>query len=145
MICEIPVHSLITVLIHNSGHFGPPLPFWAPALPGLPMASYATAHSVWYAGDRHWQYLRRSTFARQRPWTTYHHIKRPPLCTAECAWNSASRRSICDSWYFIYKPSNKDFKNVHGPARSCQQANEPWVGSGHALKGQTRFRLCFVA
>ena len=39
-LCEIPVHSLITVLIHNSGHFGPPLPFWA--LPGLPMASYAT-------------------------------------------------------------------------------------------------------
>ena len=35
----------ITVLIHNSGHFGPRLPFWAPgppALPGLPMASYAT-------------------------------------------------------------------------------------------------------
>ena len=33
-------------MIHNSGHFGPPLPFWAPeppALPGLPMASYATA------------------------------------------------------------------------------------------------------
>jgi len=30
---------------HNSGHFGPPLPFWStgpPALPGLPMASYAT-------------------------------------------------------------------------------------------------------
>jgi len=40
------VHSLMTVLIHNSGHFGPPLPFWAPgppALPGAPMASYATA------------------------------------------------------------------------------------------------------
>jgi len=37
----------LTVLIHNSGHFGPPLPFWAPgppALPGLPMASYATGH-----------------------------------------------------------------------------------------------------
>ena len=35
----------LTVLIHNSGHFGPPLPFWAPGppvLPGLPMASYAT-------------------------------------------------------------------------------------------------------
>jgi len=31
--------------MNNSGHFGPPLPFWAPrppALPGLPMASYAT-------------------------------------------------------------------------------------------------------
>ena len=28
-----------TVLIHNSGYFGPPLP----TLPGLPMASYATA------------------------------------------------------------------------------------------------------
>jgi len=41
------LHSLITVLIHNSGHFRPPLPFWAPgpppALPALPMASYATA------------------------------------------------------------------------------------------------------
>jgi len=40
------VHSLMTVLIHNSGHFGPPLPFWAPgppALPGAPMASYANA------------------------------------------------------------------------------------------------------
>ena len=35
----------LTVLIHNSGHFEPPLSFWAhgpPALPGLPMASYAT-------------------------------------------------------------------------------------------------------
>jgi len=35
----------LTVLIHNSGHFGPPKPFWAPGspvLPGLPMASYAT-------------------------------------------------------------------------------------------------------
>ena len=40
------LHSLITVLMHNSGHFGHPLPFWAPAPPpggGLPMASYATA------------------------------------------------------------------------------------------------------
>ena len=27
----VPVHRLITVLIHNSGHFGPPLPFWDPA------------------------------------------------------------------------------------------------------------------
>jgi len=60
--CEIPVHSLITVLIHNSGHFGPPLPFWAPrppALPGLPMASYATAlppqKDAW---DKHWAYMR---------------------------------------------------------------------------------------
>ena len=48
----MPVHSLITVLIHNSGHFGPPLPFCAPgppALPGLPVASYATdsnSHTV---------------------------------------------------------------------------------------------------
>jgi len=35
--------------MHNSGHFGPPLPFWAPgppALPGLPMASYATGCGV---------------------------------------------------------------------------------------------------
>jgi len=35
-------------LTHNSGHFGSPLPFWAPgppALPGLPMASYDTAIS----------------------------------------------------------------------------------------------------
>jgi len=39
-ICEIPVHSLLTVLIYNSGHFGPPLPFW------LPMASYATDSSL---------------------------------------------------------------------------------------------------
>jgi len=39
--------GLVLVLIHNSGHFGSPLPFWAsgpPALPGLPMASYATGH-----------------------------------------------------------------------------------------------------
>ena len=36
-------YSLITVLIHNSGHFGPPLPFWAPRYcSGLPMVSYAT-------------------------------------------------------------------------------------------------------
>ena len=45
---EISVHSVITDLIRNSGHFGPPLPFWAhgpSALPGLPMASYATASS----------------------------------------------------------------------------------------------------
>ena len=41
--CEIPVHSIITVLIHNSGHFGPPLLFWAPG-PGLPMAIYATVY-----------------------------------------------------------------------------------------------------
>ena len=42
-------YSLVTVLIHNSGHFGPHLPFWAPgppALPGLPMASYATEQTV---------------------------------------------------------------------------------------------------
>jgi len=41
-------HSVITVLIHNLGHFGPPLPFLAPgppALPVLPMASYATARN----------------------------------------------------------------------------------------------------
>ena len=41
------LHSLITVLIHSSGHFGPPLPFWAPA-PGIAGAadgySYATVH-----------------------------------------------------------------------------------------------------
>jgi len=40
------IHGLITVLIHNLGHFGSPLAFWAPAPPallGLPMASYATA------------------------------------------------------------------------------------------------------
>jgi len=24
----------LTVLIHNSGHFGPPLPFWAPGIAG---------------------------------------------------------------------------------------------------------------
>ena len=39
------LHSLITVLIHNSGHFGPLYrfgPLGPPALPGLPMASYAT-------------------------------------------------------------------------------------------------------
>ena len=29
------VHSLITVLIRNSGHFGSPLPFWAPGPPGI--------------------------------------------------------------------------------------------------------------
>ena len=37
----------LTILIHNSGHVGPPLPFWAPgppALPGLPMSRYTT---VW--------------------------------------------------------------------------------------------------
>jgi len=42
------LHNLIAVLIHDSGHFGFPLPFWAPgppALPGLPMASYATGSS----------------------------------------------------------------------------------------------------
>ena len=33
----------LTVLIHSSGHFGPPLPFWALGS-GLPMASYATGH-----------------------------------------------------------------------------------------------------
>ena len=35
--------------MHNSGHFGPLLPFWAPgppALPGLPMASYATGYGI---------------------------------------------------------------------------------------------------
>jgi len=40
------LHSLITVLIHNSDHFGPLYrfgPLGPPALPGLPMASYATA------------------------------------------------------------------------------------------------------
>jgi len=49
--CAIPVHSLIAVLIHKSGHFGPPLPFWAAApqaLPGLPMAIYATAYPHFY-------------------------------------------------------------------------------------------------
>jgi len=37
----------LTVLMHNSGHFGPPYrfgPLGPPALPGLPMASYATGH-----------------------------------------------------------------------------------------------------
>ena len=39
------LHSLITVLIHNSGHFGPLYPFGPlgpPVLTGLPMANYAT-------------------------------------------------------------------------------------------------------
>ena len=39
----------LAVLVHNSGHFWPPLPFWAlgpPALPGLPMASYALGASI---------------------------------------------------------------------------------------------------
>jgi len=25
----------LTVFIHNSGHFGPPLPLWAPGPPGI--------------------------------------------------------------------------------------------------------------
>ena len=25
----------LTVLMHNSGHFGPPLPFWTPGPPGI--------------------------------------------------------------------------------------------------------------
>ena len=40
--------------VYNSGHFGPPLPFWAPgppALPGLPMASYATGLNLNQARD----------------------------------------------------------------------------------------------
>jgi len=51
--CQCTVYAILTLsphwhmhFIHNSGHFGPSLPFWAPgppALPGLPMASYATA------------------------------------------------------------------------------------------------------
>ena len=63
--CQCTVYAILTVRLlhyhhigtctyfisqltrnHNSGHFGPPLPFWAPgppALPGLPMASYAIA------------------------------------------------------------------------------------------------------
>ena len=39
----------LTVLIPNSGHFVPPLPFWAPgppAWPGLPMASYAIRYDT---------------------------------------------------------------------------------------------------
>jgi len=45
------LHSLITVLIHNSGHFGPPLPVLGPglpALPGLPMAIYVTVRLRFY-------------------------------------------------------------------------------------------------
>ena len=37
------------VLIYNSGHFGPPYrfgPLAPPALPGLPMASFATVYAV---------------------------------------------------------------------------------------------------
>ena len=36
-------------------NYGPLLPFWAPgppALPGLPMASYATANTIWYIHAR---------------------------------------------------------------------------------------------
>ena len=43
------LRALVLVLIYNSGHFGPPLPLWAPgppALPGLPMASGATGIQV---------------------------------------------------------------------------------------------------
>jgi len=29
----------LTALIHNSGHFGTPLPFWAPGLPGTAEAA----------------------------------------------------------------------------------------------------------
>jgi len=29
----------LTVLIHNSSHFGPPLPFWAPGPPGIARAA----------------------------------------------------------------------------------------------------------
>jgi len=49
----LSAHSLIAVLIHNSGHFGSPLQFWAPApvaLPELPMGSYATGVAWWCNG-----------------------------------------------------------------------------------------------
>jgi len=49
-----------------------------------------------------WQHLRRSTFDRRlciaRP---VYHTDRPALCTARCAWGSASRGSVCDSWFLF--------------------------------------------
>ena len=44
IICGPPANIRygLTVLIHNSGHFGPPLPFWAPGHPGIVTARYAT-------------------------------------------------------------------------------------------------------
>ena len=41
ILCNTGIRSLITVLIHSSGHFEPCFTV-PPALPGLPMASYAT-------------------------------------------------------------------------------------------------------
>ena len=46
-----------------------------------------------------WQYLRRSTFY-SRLWPVYH-TEPLPLCTTRCAWSSASRGSICDTWYLL--------------------------------------------
>ena len=33
--------------------------------------------------------------------TTVYHTERPLLCTARWSWGSASRGSVCDSWYLL--------------------------------------------
>ena len=50
----MPVHSLITVLIHNSGHFGPLYRFGSLG----PPASYATGALLWTLSDRDVQEVR---------------------------------------------------------------------------------------
>jgi len=52
-------------------------------------------HSTSTAAKR-WKLSRSKTFDR-RLWPVYQ-TERPPLCTARCAWGSASRGSICISW-----------------------------------------------
>jgi len=41
----------LTVLIHNSGHFGPPLPFWAPGPPEIAGAADGYSSATGSAPD----------------------------------------------------------------------------------------------
>ena len=41
----------LTVLIHNSGHFGPPLPFWAPAPLHCRGCRWLDTSLLWFNGE----------------------------------------------------------------------------------------------
>jgi len=151
MICEIPVHSLITVLIHNSGRFGPPLPFWAPGprhcrdyrwlvTPLLTQCDTLATDIDNTCDDR-----RSLDNDREQPIIT----SNVHLCVQQNARETARRAgpsAIVDTLYINHQTKiSRTFTDRPGRVSRPTNHGSGRVGSGHALKGQTRFRLCFVA
>jgi len=75
-----------TVLIHNSGHFGPPLPFWVPrhcrGCRWLVMPLYCITVSSWFCRQQRCVvFVQWLTFAVAIADSRWHYVQFVPICT----------------------------------------------------------------